>query len=151
MRAGQEQEKAGDLAVRGLAEFIGIYGVTRVIEDARAGAQSRFDGQAVIERDADGAVYVETGALRVNGQRFEAERRYLWRAQPARIFVSFADGTAFHDFDPALGGQASAHLCGDDMYRGGYNFGDWPRWSLTWDVTGPRKDYRSVTQYVPHG
>lgn len=134
--------------MRGLADFIGAYDVSRVIEDARAGGESRFEGQAVISPDRDGAIYRETGDLILNDQRFQADRSYLWRAQGGRIEVLFEDGRPFHDFDPQIGGQATEHLCGDDMYRGGYDFSQWSCWAVTWDVKGPRKDYRSVTWYV---
>jgi hypothetical protein len=132
-----------------LSAFIGSYDVERVIEDRRAAAQSRFDGRAVLYLSSTGAVYRETGALILNDQRFHAERSYLWHEDTGRIWVRFADGRDFHDFDPKIGGLASAHLCGADMYRGGYELSDWPRWSVTWDVSGPRKDYRSITTYVP--
>lgn len=134
--------------MRGLHDFIGTYDVSRRIEDHKAKATSRFDGIARIEAAADGAIYIETGALIMGVQRFEAERRYLWRADGARIAVKFADGAAFHDFDPEQGGQATEHLCGNDLYRGGYDILDWPCWAVTWDVFGPRKDYRSVTRFV---
>ncbi|MBT5294055.1 MAG: hypothetical protein HOL32_00275 [Octadecabacter sp.] len=133
---------------RQLADFIATYDVNRVIEDAKTGGQSRFEGQAVIAHDALGAIYTETGNLILNEQRFQADRSYLWRTNGARIDVLFEDGRAFHDFDPSLGGQATEHLCGEDMYRGGYDVSDWPRWAVTWTVSGPRKDYRSVTWYV---
>ncbi|MCF2872205.1 DUF6314 family protein [Octadecabacter sp. G9-8] len=134
--------------MRTLADFIGAYDVSRVIDDAHAGGQSRFEGRAVIAPDDAGAVYTETGHLIVNAQRFQAERSYLWRENGPRVDVLFADGRAFHDFDPQAGGHAAEHLCGEDMYRGGYDFSEWSCWAVTWDVQGPRKDYRSVTWYV---
>ncbi len=134
--------------MRGLDDFIGAYRVSRVITDHRAGVESRFEGRAEIATCEGGARYVETGALIMNEQRFEAERQYLWRQDAGRIHVDFADGAVFHDFDPETGGQASEHLCGEDMYRGGYDFSEWTCWSVTWEVLGPRKDYRSVTWYV---
>ncbi|MCF2903507.1 DUF6314 family protein [Octadecabacter sp. CECT 8868] len=133
--------------MRTISDFLGVYKVTREIADHRAEARSQFDGQAVIAATAEGATYRETGGLIVNGQRFEAERSYLWQQAGDRIWVSFEDGRAFHDFDPQSGGLASEHLCGEDMYRGGYEVSDWPLWSVTWNVKGPRKDYRSVTIY----
>lgn len=133
--------------------FIGTYSVARTIHDRRGGQSASFNGQAVIEAIQGvqgGAHYSEKGALQIGaGPAFAAERQYLWRMAGARIAVDFADGRAFHDFDPVAGGQATEHLCGEDMYRGGYDFSEWTCWSVTWDVTGPRKDYRSVTLYSP--
>jgi len=137
--------------MRRLGDFIGTYSVSRVIEDHRAGQQSRFEGQASIDAHEAGAIYREAGHLILNDQRFAAERSYIWRANGARIDVLFEDGRAFHDFDPEAGGNATEHLCGQDMYRGGYDFSEWSCWAVTWDVAGPRKDYRSVTWYVRQG
>ena len=144
--------KCGDLnggVMRGLNDFLGRYDVSRRIKDRRAGAQSTFEGVAEITAEGEGALYRETGHLIMGAQRFEAERSYLWRPRGALIAVLFADGRSFHDFDPQKGGQASEHLCGADWYRGGYDLSGWPEWAVTWEVTGPRKDYTSRTLYAP--
>ncbi len=136
-------------AHRDLAAFFGGYSVTRRIEDRRAAQTVRFEGRAQIsEGDTrHSALYREAGEMQVAQGRFTAERSYLWRAQAGRILVQFDDGRPFHDFDPVSGGAATEHLCGQDWYLGGYDFSDWPQWSVTWEVSGPRKDYRSVTRY----
>lgn len=136
---------------RVLADFLGSYTVSRVITDVRAGAQSRFEGQAALmtvgpETEGE-AIYRETGELIMESGRFAAERSYHWRTAGPLIEVLFSDGRAFHSFDPNAGGLASAHLCGEDWYRGGYDLSAWPEWSVTWDVDGPRKDYKSVTTF----
>lgn len=135
--------------MRDISDFLGRYSLARVIDDTRAGAQAQFEGEAVLEATPDGALYRERGDLVMNGERFAAEREYIWHAEGALILVRFADGRDFHSFDPSAGGLASEHLCGEDMYRGGYDLSAWPGWSVTWDVFGPRKDYRSVSQYRP--
>ncbi|WP_296417335.1 DUF6314 family protein [Pseudooctadecabacter sp.] len=134
--------------MRGIADFQGGYTVSRRIEDRLTGAETTFEGTATITADGPGAIYRETGALQMGSGTFTAERSYLWRPAGARIEVAFADGQPFHDFDPEHGGQATEHLCGADMYRGGYDFSEWTCWSLRWDVSGPRKEYTSVTWYV---
>jgi len=134
--------------MRGLLDFLGNFDVSREIEDRRAQAKSRFEGQAVITATPHGASYVETGALIMNDQRFVAQRQYHWREDAGQICVSFADGRPFHDFDPNTGGDATEHLCGNDLYRGGYDFSQWSCWEVTWTVQGPRKDYVSTTWYV---
>lgn len=135
---------------RVLLDFIGRYALTREIDDRHAGHMLRFAGQAEIATTPQGASYVETGKMTFpNGQAFQSERRYNWAMSDGPVWVTFDDGAAFHSFDPRTGGAASEHLCGDDMYRGGYDFGAWPRWSLTWVVAGPRKEYRSETLFTP--
>jgi len=130
---------------RRLLDFLGTFDVRRTIEDARSGQTAIFEGRMSLTGDGNTASYEETGHLLTNGQRFAAQRRYIWQTTGDGIAVLFEDGRAFHDFDPEQGGQASEHQCGEDMYRGGYGFSNWPSWSVTWDVVGPRKDYRSVT------
>lgn len=134
--------------MRKLDDFLGRYSVSRTITDRRAGAETRFEGEAEIAAAPDGAVYTESGSLIMGQSRFSAERTYLWRAAGPRIEVAFDDGRPFHDFDPETGGQATEHLCGQDLYRGGYDFREWTCWSVTWEVSGPRKDYTSITWYV---
>jgi hypothetical protein len=61
--------------------------------------------------------------------------------------VYFADGTFFHRF--ALSPQPeAAHFCAPDQYDVTYNFTDWPHWSSTWRVKGPRKDYTMQSRYI---
>ncbi|PVA08029.1 DUF6314 family protein [Thalassorhabdomicrobium marinisediminis] len=135
---------------RTLADFIGRYAVAREIEDHLTGGRTRFTGVAEIVAQNAGAHYRERGRLTLpTGQEVMAERRYLWRPEEEAIAVDFADGAPFHRFDPSLGGAASAHLCGADVYRGGYDFTGWPEWSLLWEVSGPRKSYRSRTVFRP--
>ena len=135
---------------RRLEDFIGRFGLSRVIEDRLADQSLRFEGRATISATDQGAIYAEAGKMTFpNGQTFQSERSYLWAHDGALVRVCFEDGRAFHDFDPVAGGAASEHLCGQDMYRGGYEFGDWPRWSLTWAVSGPRKDYTSCSMFTP--
>jgi len=122
--------------------------VSRRIKDRLAGTESQFEGEAEITKSPEGAIYRETGDLILGAQRFTAERSYQWRSAGSRIDVMFEDGRPFHDFDPVAGGQATEHLCGDDLYRGGYDFSEWSRWSVTWEVSGPRKDYTSISWYV---
>ena len=133
---------------RDITDFLGRYTVTRRIDDRLAGTGATFEGRAEIAGEGPGAVYREVGTLSIAGKSFEAERRYLWRMDGERIAVAFEDGRPFHSFDPRRGGAAEEHLCGDDLYRGGYDLSDWPAWTLTWTVTGPRKDYTSVTRLV---
>lgn len=133
-----------------LSAWLGFYDVNRTIDDRRAGQTARFKGRAEITPNGAGAVYREAGQLRTaQGAVFYAERTYIWAVQGARIAVFFEDGRPFHDFDPVAGGAATEHLCGQDWYRGGYDVSRWPQWRVTWDVSGPRKDYRLVTDYSP--
>ena len=132
-----------------LADFAGDWRIARVIEDRLAGRAGRLDGAARFVPDDGGLVCDERGTLRFAGAPpLQAERRYLWRASGGRIAVLFADGRPFHDFAPADTATAT-HDCPPDAYAVRYDFTAWPDWTATWDVTGPRKDYRMTTRYRP--
>ncbi|MFC2969165.1 DUF6314 family protein [Acidimangrovimonas pyrenivorans] len=132
-----------------IEEFEGRWRIARRIDDRRAGAEGRFDGEVVIARGGDGWVYDETGSLSLGaGAPLTATRRYLWQAlADGRIAVSFADGRPFHVFDPSAPVPEADHRCQPDFYRVRYDFTAWPDWAAEWEVTGPRKDYRMVSTY----
>jgi hypothetical protein len=132
-----------------LTDFLGRWRLTRRIDDARAVVEGRFAGVAEFRAAGTGLLCEERGRLTYAGQPpLEAFRTYLWRQDGAgRIAVDHADGRPFHSF--ALGAVAEAdHTCAPDFYRVRYDFADWPRWRATWRVSGPRKDYVSITDYA---
>ncbi|MFT5067281.1 MAG: hypothetical protein ACJAXK_003223 [Yoonia sp.] len=131
-----------------LADFLGDWQLTRQITDALHGQDGQLVGHARFVTDGAGLRYEEHGQLTLaSGAVLQADRAYLWGADAGGIAVRFADGTAFHQFDPVGQVSGTTHLCGDDTYNVAYDFDRWPDWSATWDVTGPRKDYRSISHY----
>ncbi|MCO4848881.1 MAG: hypothetical protein KC448_13030 [Yoonia sp.] len=131
-----------------LADFLGDWRLTRQITDALHGQNGRLDGLARFVTDGDGLRYEESGQLTLaSGAVLQADRAYLWDAGAAGITVRFADGAAFHQFDPVGQVSGTTHLCGADTYNVAYDFERWPSWCATWDVTGPRKNYRSISHY----
>jgi hypothetical protein len=54
--------------------------------------------------------------------------------------VFFADGRFFHRAEITEGRARVCHDCAPDKYIGRYCFQGPDRWSLSWRVTGPRKD-----------
>ena len=135
-------------AILALGDFSGVWTLERTITDKFGQMNGRFAGQAVLSPDAQGLTYHEAGKLTLaNGSQMRAERQYVWRISEERIRVCFADGTAFHSFAPAGICKGTPHTCGADLYRCTYDFRDWPRWTTTWIVNGPRKDYTSVSSY----
>ncbi len=119
-----------------------------MIDDRLTGQTGRFTGTATLTADGPGLTYDETGTLTLGpNPPLQATRRYLWRTDEPRIAVLFADGRPFHSFAPAAPTPAADHWCDPDSYRVAYDFTRWPDWTATWDVTGPRKDYRMTTRY----
>lgn len=133
-----------------LTDFLGEWRIARRIVHI-AGGGARFSGRATFAPAGTGLICFETGEMRLTGQvPIRAERRSLWRPGPGgAIEVRFADGRAFHHFDPAEAVPRARHDCAPDVYEVAYDFTRWPAWSARWRVRGPRKDYALVSRYQP--
>ncbi len=125
----------------------GEWTVTRVINDGAG----RFQGRVSFTSDPDSPVALiwhEHGRLRLAAHDGPAERTL--RIEPAAVgawAVRFADGRPFHPLDLASGSDDVTHLCGADTYRGRYAVEGPDRFTVTWRVTGPRKDDVIVSVY----
>ena len=98
-------------------------------------------GTAVFEPTADGVRFVEHGVLVLPHACVEARRDYRFVIESDTAFsVFFADGRFFHRAKVAAGVASAQHDCAPDTYRGRYRFPDADRWSLSWRITGPRKN-----------
>ncbi|WP_299848702.1 DUF6314 family protein [uncultured Roseovarius sp.] len=127
---------------RVLDDFEGKWRLKRQITPATT-PPGQFLGVATWSRAAHGLTYHEMGELQIAGHpAMSAERCYLWQSD---LSVWFDDGRFFHHV-PAVGGETS-HWCDPDQYNGIYDFSNWPRFSVTWRVKGPAKDYRMVSDY----
>ena len=127
---------------RVLADFAGDWMIERTISP-KSGPVARFDGMARWAPSAQGLDYTEQGTLHVEGAApMQAERAYIWRPD---LSVYFDDGRFFHKV-PTQGGRTQ-HFCDPDTYSGAYDFSDWPQFTVSWDVRGPRKDYRMISLF----
>lgn len=145
--------RAGGRSVRMLNEtdFRGTWQLNRRITDRAAGAEMSLSGVAEFTPAGAGRLaYAEEGELVMpGGHVLRAERRYTWVFGPGGVAVLFDDGRPFHDFVPEGAGTGTPHPCGEDLYRVAYDFAAWPVWRATWEVSGPRKSYRSESRYAP--
>ena len=134
----------------GRSDFAGTWQLTRRITDRHGQMQGEFAGTAMLMPVGDDLLdYVETGQMRLGAAPvMAATRAYLWQFGAERVQVRFADGRDFHSFAPRGQAAGTDHPCGDDHYTVVYDFTRWPLWRATWVVTGPRKDYTSVTDYT---
>ena len=130
-----------------LADFEGRSQLSRVIDDRMAGVEGRFAGEAEFVPFDGGLKCIERGVLTYGAARMEAERCYLWRTVCDGIAVDYEDGRPFHTFKLTAKAEA-VHHCAPDLYRVTYDFSDWPDWQAEWQVSGPRKDYTSVSRYT---
>ena len=130
-------------------DFVGEWQLDRLIAD-RTGAQSgTFKGQADFRATGDDTLaYDETGLLTLDhGPVLTATRRYVCVFEGPRVLVAFEDGRAFHAFTPQGHAAGTDHPCADDFYTVRYDFTAWPRWTASWTVKGPRKDYVATSVY----
>jgi len=130
---------------RQLADFEGQWQVERTIVQAD-GTRGRFVGTVRFTPQGPGTLaYREEGTITLGtGPALQAGRSYIWKEG---LHVLFDDGRPFHRI-PAQGGT-SIHICPPDTYKVGYDFSRWPEWTATWDVSGPRKSYRTVSTCWP--
>ncbi|MCE0504561.1 MULTISPECIES: DUF6314 family protein [unclassified Roseivivax] len=134
---------------RELDDFTGAWRFRRKIYDRKLGQESDGQGVLTFAPEGDGLIYHEVLTLSMPGQPpIEGSRRYRWRPGPRGIEVLFEDGRPFHQLGLGESRPCDLHPCGEDRYEVTYDFGDWPIWGATWEVRGPRKDYRMDTLYV---
>lgn len=124
----------------------GRWRIARRISDARAGMWGRLTGWAIFAPSADGLIHDEEGDLRFGAYQGPVTRRYhLVIDSPSSGMVRHADGSLFHALELTSGTAEIRHRCGEDVYRGRYRVLDENRFTLSWQVTGPRKQYRLAT------
>ena len=123
------------------SDFLGRWSIERIIQEARSVEPARFKGVATITETETFWEFSETGELSLpTGAKMHAERKYLWKPNGSGFDVYFDDERFFHRFELGVQAQAS-HWCDPDQYDVAYDFNAWPKWTSTWNVSGPRKDY----------
>lgn len=134
---------------RELSDFEGIWRIHREIDFADRDTDAQFVGEARLIPHDGGLIYEESGELRLGrAPAMRAERRYLWEpGEAGGIATFFDDGRPFHSFSLAQASDAK-HDCPPDTYHVAYAFHDWPAWTATWAVTGPKKAYTMVSLYT---
>ncbi len=133
----------------GLGDFAGGWRLSRKITDRRAGRDGTAEGRLDLVPEGGGLRYEERVVLHLPGQKpMAGTRGYRWEGHPGIIAVFFDDGRPFHDFALGEARPRALHHCDPDRYEVTYDFSDWPVWTVTWEVTGPRKDYRMETLFV---
>ncbi|WP_374374252.1 DUF6314 family protein [Dongia sp.] len=132
-----------------LARYLGgEWHIVRRIHNRLAGEIGRLEGLARFGPDADRLRYYESGEMRFGAYRGAAAQSYLFGFDGDAVAeVRYADGRFFHRLDLSSGIADVAHQCAADLYRGRYRVLGADRWALSWQVTGPRKDYLMSTRY----
>ena len=127
-----------------LKHLEGHWNFTREIRHV-GGQVDLVDGTAGFERRGDAYLYNEVGTLRVADKEFRAERQYIWREEGDFIQIYFKDMRPFHGF--SLVNLNANHFCDPDQYMVDYQFEKFS-WRSKWNVSGPKKAYVMITDYI---
>ena len=131
-----------------LAALAGRWHLSRVIDHAD-GTRATLEGVSVFSRSGPRLIQEESGVLKFGDQNLEARQRYIWEAAGPHLNVYFSDMRPFHAVPLGEPCPRTVHLCDPDRYEVVYDFQAWPRWTSTWKVEGPRKDYEMTSRYAP--
>lgn len=137
--------------VADLAEFLtGTWRVDRTMTElAHDGAQGTFTGTVTFTPERDGTLrHHESGLMVWPTHSGPATRDYLLRSteQPAVMIVEFTDGRPFHVMDLSTGQWNTEHGCAPDDYTVTYTVTSPDAYTMQWDVRGPRKNLRLLSQ-----
>lgn len=128
--------------------LLGTWRFVRQIEDRRNAERGRVTGTMTLTPEGTRIRWSEHGILEWRNTRNPAYRTLFLVPRPDGWFVTFEDGRDFHPWRP---GTQVRHPCGSDLYTGRIET-EAERWSVSWTVTGPRKDYTMTTEIAwDHG
>lgn len=118
----------------------------RRIDDRLAGEHGTVTGTAEFVNESDGRVrWTERGIMAWQARNVPVSRTLFLELRDDGWFVTFEDRRDFHRWIP---GEVVDHPCNADLYRGLVAATQTDRWTMTWEVRGPAKDYTMVTDLV---
>jgi hypothetical protein len=132
-----------------LERFKGLWRLDRRIVDQRNNQSGVFQGEAKLTASTNGLDYLEKGLLSFGtAPPMPSVRSYEWRGiDNERIAVHFQDGRYFHTFCACNTQERAEHVCDPDRYVVDYEFLSPTYWTQAWNVTGPRKNYRMISEF----
>jgi hypothetical protein len=122
--------------------LLGVWRFDREIDDRRNQLRGRATGEMIFTAEDDRIRWHETGTLSWCGARTTVTRTLFLIERGDGWIVTFDDGRDFHDWRP---GAPVRHPCGADDYAGLIDANP-ESLIITWDVTGPAKDYTTTTR-----
>lgn len=133
----------------GLADpsaLCGRWAFERTIEDRRGDLGGLVDGTLELVEEQPGRLrWEERGTWRRSTGDVEVRRGLRVVRRTTGWWVLFEDGRDFHPWSP---GAEVVHDCRPDTYRGLVT-GSVRDWTVTWEVSGPAKDYLMRTRLRP--
>lgn len=121
--------------------LLGAWSLERTITDRVEAETTRVSGTLTLSSAGDDVVWSEVGQWSRRGALLPVSRTLAVVRRESGWWVLFEDGREFHPWSP---GEPVVHPCGADTYRGLVE-GDGEVWRVTWEVTGPAKDYTMVS------
>jgi len=129
------------------SDIIGEWEITRNIEDKLNQKKFELEGLGNFTDNDELYHYSEVGLLKSDSFHSKAHQDYIWIIKPKGWKINFSDGSYFHDLELVNSEQRVYHECGNDVYRGEFLLSLPNDFKVTWNVSGPRKDYISHTYY----
>lgn len=135
--------------INGLASyFVGKWGFSRQIIDKKTGQKARVEGVSHFSGEDKTLIYAETGTMEYGAYQGIVTQNYIYEfTGPLKADVLFPDHRLFHKLDLKTGEKSVEHWCAPDQYNGHYRLRDPVNWSLSWKITGPRKNSIISTTY----
>jgi hypothetical protein len=134
----------------GPLDLLGRWTLERTIEDRREDETLHVTGTTTLTAESpDRVCWSEEGTLvRAGGARVPVTRTLYVVRRDDGWWVTFEDGRDFHPWRP---GATVDHPCAPDHYRGRVDVPADPAlgWTVTWEVSGPHKDYTMRTVLRP--
>ena len=123
--------------------LLGDWRLTRRLADRRTGRSGTVCGRLTLRSERGQIAWVEQGTLLWNGSRLPVSRSYRLLRAGEGWWLYFADGRPFHPWIP---GRWVHHPCREDSYRGLITIAGPDQWRTRWEVDGPDKAQRIITQ-----
>jgi Family of unknown function (DUF6314) len=125
------------------SSMVGTWTIARELVDRTTDQSGTFSGELAVAADTAGFTWKESGTLTWMGRTRPAFRHLALRQLDGLWWMTFSDGRPFH---PWRSGVELTHPCGADMYRGDLASPSPDQVHITWDITGPAKNQRIVTE-----
>jgi len=124
--------------------LLGRWELRRQLRDERALLSGTAAGELILQAQGDEIAWREQGTLRWNGTELPFTRAYQLRRVDAEWWLFFSDGRPFHAWHPDCWVD---HPCRADLYRGLITITGDDTWQTSWELRGPAKDQRIVTEF----
>jgi hypothetical protein len=130
------------------SDILGQWELTRNIKDKLNDKTFNLIGISIFTENNASYVCNETGIIKSDNFQSKAHQTYNWLLKPKGWEISFLNGNFFHDLELVMCDQQVYHKCNNDIYRGLFKLNLPTDFSVTWNVSGPRKDYQSQSYYI---